>query len=131
MEGKFSSYINDNMKNKSVSKYMDNIGELHDITDSMKKTIGMLGKDELKVVGIHVDSLNLCGDIVPMTVYIYSESYDSFPEGELSNSIKVNQKLYEDRVYYNCYVENEAWDIQEFGSVSITDLLDGTVRRSA
>lgn len=131
MEGKFSSYINDNMKNKSVSKYMDNIGELHDITDGMKKTISMLKKDELKVVGIHVDSLNLCGDIVPMTVYIYSESYDSFPEGELSNSIKVNQKLYEDRVYYNCYVENEAWDIQEFGSVSITDLLDGTVRRSA
>ena len=131
MEGKFSSYINDNMKNKSVSKYMDNIGELHDITDSMKKTIGMLGKDELKVVGIHVDSLNLCGDIVPMTVYIYSESYDSFPEGELANSIKVDQTLYEDRVYYNCYVENEAWDIQEFGSVSITDLLDGTVRRSA
>ena len=131
MEGKFSSYINDNMKNKSVGKYMDNISELHDITDGMKKTIDMLEKDELKVVGIHVDSLNLCGDIVPMTVYIYSESYDSFPEGELENSIKVNQILYEDRVYYNCYVENEAWDIQEFGSVRITDLLDGRVRRSA
>jgi hypothetical protein len=78
MEGKFSSYINDNMKNKSVSKYMDNIGELHDITDSMKKTIGMLGKDELKEQGMESLIPQLKFEIETIRTTKYDKNIDRY-----------------------------------------------------
>ena len=131
MRGKFSTYVMGNMKEKSIEKYMDGDGNLYDITDTMKKTLGDLGKDNLYVVGIHKDTMDLCGDIVSMTAFIYTDSYDVFPGGEEVASITIGGELYESRTYYNCYVDNETWDIQEFGSVTITDLPDGKVRRSA
>ena len=82
MRGKFSTYIMGNMKDKSIEKYMDGDGNLHDVTDAMKKTLEDLGKDNLYVVGIHKDTMNLCGDIVSMTAFIYTDSYDVFPGGE-------------------------------------------------
>lgn len=131
MRGKFSTYIMGNMKEKSIEKYMDGDGNLRDITDAMKKTVEDLKKDNLYIVGIHKDIMNLCGDIVFMTAFIYTDSYDVFPGGEEVARISIDNKLCESRTYYNCYVDNETWDIQEFGAVTITDLPDDKVRRSA
>jgi len=131
MRGKFSTYIMGNMKEKSIEQYMDGDGNLHDVTDAMKKTLEDLEKDNLYVVGIHKDTMNLCGDIVSMTAFIYTDSYDVFPGGEEVARISIDSKLCESRTYYNCYVDNETWDIQEFGAVTITDLPDDKVRRSA
>lgn len=119
--------IEKNIEAGEVESYTDKTGKAVPLTSDMIEKINMVESyGDMKVIAVHQDVIYL-GEHVSMDTYILAEIKD---DESLGINFEAREGEDQDKVviFYDCFVVNEAWDVEESGAVGFSDVLGQTRR---